>query len=508
MKCKTDRLSEQRPDRTRRMSRAVWIGVALSMLSTVSTASAQTARPSMSAIEQAVLDADAATGSLKQNWEPVVRLLEDVTVQTPDPVLRMIKGHACLATNHNNKSVCLFLSVQVPEDQKQWLQWAEDFANRNSNAPIAHYFKGDALARLGKWKDAITCFTSAVDHAPNKHHALALNARGAAKAQVGDYEVAFDDLLKASQQATDFSDAHANLGALSIAQREGATSALKDFTKAIRLARKSGHEFAVALYGRSCIEAVLGQDEQAEKDRNQALATAACARSTLMAAYQADLDLLIATSGRDRDVGKAGLAKFGIQSKVIDALNNPFHMKSTRIRQLRQAWELAQSDPQLRAEFKSTLNSTITHNRLGPGVAKNLTGILGGAGINTALTGIDRGQTMETTSNSSASVGVVGDIPHGRFRSSIGQMQRLTEQKHYEPANPGLGNIPKVKGFATVPERVVWDSDACPFTPVYALFYRLPLSGPATRPAESIAVSAGRQGTVSTPMGSQTGEAE
>lgn len=497
--------------RTHRLVRVASISLALLA---ISTARLNAELPTLAEVEEAVLAADAAPGFLKEKWMPVVRMLKDVNERTPHPVLRLIRAHACLAANKNNEAVCLFLSVQREEDRLRWLAWAgegdgvEGFVSRYPKSPIGRYYKGDALARLGKWGAAIACFDAAIDHTPNKQHALALNARSVAKAQVGDHEAAFDDAFQASQQATCFADPHANLGALSIAQREGATSALGDFTEAIRLARKSGDEFAVALYGRSCIEAVLGQDEEAEKDRNEAFDAVAYARSYLMAAYEADLDSLIASVDSDRNTEKAELAKFGIQSKVIDALNNPFYTQSRRERQLGQAWELAQSDPHLRKTFTSTLRSTITNNKLGPGVHKNLTQILQGAGTNMHITGMDQSSTAGISSNTSANLGFTGPVPHGSLKSGFDTMQSMTVRKQFEPTNSGLGNIPKVKGFATVPERVVWDSDACPFTPVYALVYRLPLSEPAIRPGESTAVSAGRRGTVSTPMGSQTGEAE
>lgn len=99
--------------------------------------------PRSFAIEPFVEDA-----VLTEDWVKVSDLLTSVDTQTPFPVLRLIKAHAYLALNRNNESQCLFLSVSSEDELKQWQKWSNDFVTQNSQKAIAHYFKGDSLARF------------------------------------------------------------------------------------------------------------------------------------------------------------------------------------------------------------------------------------------------------------------------------------------------------------------------------------------------------------------------
>ncbi len=220
------------------------------------------ALPSVAEVERAVLTADAGSVSLKETWQPVVRLLEDVTVQAPDPVLRMIKGHACLAANENNESVRLFLSVQTSEEKNRWLQWTVQFAERHDAVPIAQYFHGDALARLGRWNEAIDCFTAAIQQAPGKQHALSLNARGVLSARRHQWNDAIRDFVLATRIAPEFADAHSSFGFLWVEKRDGALGALDAFERAI----ENSPGAALPMYGRVAVRVVLGRYEETLHD--------------------------------------------------------------------------------------------------------------------------------------------------------------------------------------------------------------------------------------------------
>jgi len=238
---------------------------------------AQAGLPTLAEVEQAVLKADAGPGSLKENWEPVVQLLRDVNERTPDPVLRMIKGPVCLATNKNNEALCLFLSVQKPAAKKRWLAWAEDFAARHPEAPIAHYLHGDALARAGQWEEAIAKLSDAINKAAGKRHALALNARAVAHAHRKALNLSIADLDAAQEAAPQFADAFASLANVYVQKRDGAKGAYRNFDAAVRLS----NGFALALAGRGAMRLVLkipaeGYRDAARKDFEKAIANSGC----------------------------------------------------------------------------------------------------------------------------------------------------------------------------------------------------------------------------------------
>lgn len=242
----------------------------LPLLATVLALPAAESEPvRLADVERAVLQADAGPGTLQEKWQPVVRLLDGVSEQTPDPVLRQLTGHACLAVNRNNESVCLFLSVQVPEQRELWLRWAEGFARRHPGVPIAHYFHGDALARMEQWGAAVDRFTLAIMKTPDNRHALALNARGVARCASGDHRTArvdFTDALALSNGQ--LADAHANIGVLSLQRKDGAAGGLQAFDNALQ--PELSPNFALALHGRGCLKVILGRFDDANGDLGRA----------------------------------------------------------------------------------------------------------------------------------------------------------------------------------------------------------------------------------------------
>lgn len=215
------------------------------------TAAAQTV--SIKAVEAAVL---------QEQWEQVAKLLESVSddvKKSPNPVLRLIKGHACLALNRNNESLCLFLSVTGPDDLEKCRVWAERLAARNSKDAIAHYFKGDMLARLERWDEAIAAFDHELTSHP--HHAMLLNARGTAYCAVGRWDDALVDLTMSTLVDPRFADAHASLGAMWIQRRSGPGGAMASFLQALRLSS----QFALADNGKGCAEFARGEWESANQ---------------------------------------------------------------------------------------------------------------------------------------------------------------------------------------------------------------------------------------------------
>ena len=222
--------------------------------------------PPLDEVEKAVLQADTGTGTLRENWEPVVQLLKPVTVQTPDAVYRLIKAHACLAVNENNEAVCLFLTAQIPEAKKQWWEWAEKFYRQHPDSPIAHYYLADAKARLGKWEEARDWVSQAIsfyeanspDSLPSKRKtsvsaALAYNARGVIKVYLNEIKEAQKDFDTARSVVPTFADGYFHYATLCVQNQDGAGGAFRNFDQALA----HSNNFALALAGRAAMRITL-----------------------------------------------------------------------------------------------------------------------------------------------------------------------------------------------------------------------------------------------------------
>lgn len=254
--------------RRNRLRKLNWLPLFAAALLSALQAPAAAQTVDMAAVEKALMDED-----WKQLTNQLLKAVNDNPEQSPNPVLRLLKGHACLAVNENNEAVCLFLSVQTPEDRELWLQWANQFATRCPHSPIAQYFKGDALARLDRLDDALDCFTLAIEQAPGKQHALAFNARGVIHASGNDFRKAradFDSAVVSSGGR--LAEAYASIGALRIDSKEAANAALRAFNRVVGDDTLSppreglSPQYALALHGRACVEVVLDKFERAKKD--------------------------------------------------------------------------------------------------------------------------------------------------------------------------------------------------------------------------------------------------
>jgi len=306
-------------------------GACMIYLGTVAWAAAdQAVSP---AVEQAVL---------AENWTQVVTLLKEVTPQTPSPVLRLIKGHACLAVNRNNEALCLFMSVADKSSQETWENWTKELAKKNSQKAGAYYLYGDALARQGRLNEAQAAFNQGLQLSQN--HSLILNARGVVLALNNKWTEAKDDLTKAGNNPQmPLADAYVNLGGMFIHRKDGAKGAVRAFNQALTISP----EYCLALLGRGCVELVLNQMSDAEKDLKNAQKLAGCAKPlvddtaldifALMTGMKKE-DLLAMSQGK-----KAGTVfdvKFEDVKKSYDAwkqnpsdqkLYNKFHTQASQL---------------------------------------------------------------------------------------------------------------------------------------------------------------------------------
>ena len=183
------------------------------------------------------LDARVEAAILQEDWQAVASLLGSQR-QLP-PEARLILGHAYLALNRNNESLCLFLSVSSPEELGKWEQWTHDFAGRNPTQAIANYLRGDALARQQQWDGALRAFDTALERAPA--HPLALNARGVAYASTGALDAAREDFRRASaaENLLQVADVFTSRGTYILQRKTEAKIALQWFQRALKISPDS-----------------------------------------------------------------------------------------------------------------------------------------------------------------------------------------------------------------------------------------------------------------------------
>jgi tetratricopeptide (TPR) repeat protein len=223
----------------------------------------------------AVLDPQLEKAVLAENWEAVIRLLPNEAEPNLAAPLRLIKGHACLATNRNKESLCLFLRASSAADLRQWEEWSEGFAARNPARPISHYFAGDAAARQHQWERAVADANVALGI--DESHVLALNLRAVVFAHQGLLHRTRTDIERVLDITKgQLADAWANLGYYWIQRQEGAQGAVRAFDKAVDLSR----EFPLAFHGRGCVRLVLGQQE-AKSDLAKAAEYGSCAADAM-----------------------------------------------------------------------------------------------------------------------------------------------------------------------------------------------------------------------------------
>jgi len=199
--------------------------------------------------------------ALAGTWKDVISLAGDLEKEDASYPARLIKGHACLAMNRCNESAALFFTRGTPENVASYLEWTTSVVGANPQSALAHYFNGDALARQQKWEESLKEFDAAVQIDPDL--ALAYNARGIVHAMRKEIRPARADFQKAAQVNGDkLADAFSNAGYLWIQQMDGAKGALEEFQKALAVCPS----FALAEHGKGCIERLLNNTDDANRD--------------------------------------------------------------------------------------------------------------------------------------------------------------------------------------------------------------------------------------------------
>lgn len=205
------------------------------------------------------------THALAGDWRQVFELTKGVDLTHPSPVLKLVRGHACLALNHNNEATLLFFGTRDPQQLQAYQEWASGNLAKNPDQPYAHFFTGDAAARLGKWDEALREFDAAIRF--KQDFALAYNARGAANALRKDIGAANNDFSRASEIDSRLADTYNSAGYLWVQRKEGgAKGATSAFSKAI----ENTPDFSLALHGRGCVQLASGHAKVAYDDLRRA----------------------------------------------------------------------------------------------------------------------------------------------------------------------------------------------------------------------------------------------
>ncbi len=164
---------------------------------------------------------NAADAIQSEDWVTLANELSGVTRDEPSPVLRLIAGHALLATNRNNASLELFASALDDASLSEWEEWTAAFAGHNPESSAAWYYSGDAQARLQNWEAAIEAFDRALEINPQSF--LALNAKGIAHHGVGSSVQARKFIVQSAKINPSFADAHASRAVLGLYRGQSRT---------------------------------------------------------------------------------------------------------------------------------------------------------------------------------------------------------------------------------------------------------------------------------------------
>src|SRR2546426_3175916 len=189
------------------------------------------------------------TALLREDW-PLV--LQQVKASDQTPQMRTISAHAYIALNRNNEATCI-LSLLSPADLARWDTWTEAFVTTNPDTAIAHYLRGDSIARQGQLQAALAEFERSL--ALDKEHVLTLNAIGVVRSFRGDWDGAFADFARAVALRGDFADAWSSQGLSNLHGRRSVDGALDAFNSALKI----DPDFVVATAGKAFAEMALGR---------------------------------------------------------------------------------------------------------------------------------------------------------------------------------------------------------------------------------------------------------
>jgi tetratricopeptide (TPR) repeat protein len=392
---------------------------------------------------------------LAEDWAKVRDVTKSVTAETPSVELRLIKGHALLALDQNNESSCLFFSIttgdssSVAENLKKWENWTQKLADNNPNSAAAHYLKGDALARLERWDEAILTFNKALELQPNR--ALYLNGRGLVYAVREQWNEALVDLTKAIALNEDHAGYYASLGAYWMMKQIGARGAEAAFNKALEISP----DFVFALYGRGCVRSVRRKDQEAKDDLKHAGERASCIRDFLTSTVT-----LALTRIEEKEGGTVAHGDSENPSMQLRVILRDVDVSGGRrgVKELIRFKTQHSNDPKLMKEMDTGVRIVTKGN---PKVAENMNRELYTHGQH-----IEQGQAIAGDLRNSSISGLRFSNIANHWSDKLAQTKNSIQsiQRAMEPGrNPS--------GFKTGLEEAIWDEGNWPFEAVNGLFY-------------------------------------
>lgn len=205
------------------------------------------------------------------DWPGVLTL---VHAEPPDAVaLHVLEGHALLRVGQTNDAVCRFSSADTAG--AEWNEWTQSFVKSHPDSTVAHYLRGDALAREREWKTATAEFDRALEL--DASNVLALNARGVVRALERDWDGASKDLSRADKIDPAFADPHLNLGFSALQFGRAIDGALEAFDDVLKLDSTN----VVAFAGRAYAQLAIGSWEEGAASLTAGLGKAGCAQEVL-----------------------------------------------------------------------------------------------------------------------------------------------------------------------------------------------------------------------------------
>jgi tetratricopeptide (TPR) repeat protein len=172
--------------------------------------------------------------ALEADWEKIPSAARQWKETHPeDYVPDWLAGHAGLSTGDYALAAEKFSALNSRAAIQSILVFGQRLAYHNPNNSVALMLMGDALARSGMYRDALTTLDKVVDNSPQV--TLLLNLRGVVHALTGDYDAAIADLDRALEYSPGFADAWANRG-LVHAMQGRSQEASRDFVRALEIA--------------------------------------------------------------------------------------------------------------------------------------------------------------------------------------------------------------------------------------------------------------------------------
>lgn len=219
------------------------------------------------------------SGVLRSDWEAVHRRMSGhLAPSSPLLDATLLRAHAALALNRGNDAVCAF-GAASDEDLQRWDRWTATFLRAHDRDAVAHYLRGDALARVGQMSAAKAEMDRAV--ALDGRSALAYHARGVLRGIAQDAAGGDADLRQAIASDATFAAAMTSRGFARLDDHQ-ADAAITAFESAL----KAEPDFVLAEGGRAYASAVLQSNPAgSENPPRVAIASGSCAGRALATSF-------------------------------------------------------------------------------------------------------------------------------------------------------------------------------------------------------------------------------